>query len=84
MIKIQNQKIQALKKILLKNMTCYIVGPDTALGPIVQSTISANAGLNFNLLFWLMPFCSTVCFKTLKNKSSNDPEYICGKTCSTS
>ena len=34
------------------------------LGPVVQSMINANPGLNFNLLFWFMYFCSTVCFKT--------------------
>ena len=53
-------------------------------GPVVQSTISGNPGLNLNLLFWFMHFCSKARFKTLKNKSSIDPENICGKTCSTS
>ena len=53
-------------------------------GPVVQSTISANPRLNFNLLLWFMYFSSTVRFKTLKHKSSIDPENICGKTCSTS
>ena len=53
-------------------------------GPVVQSTFSANPGLNLNLLFWFMHFCSTVQFKTLRNKSSINPESICGKTCSTS
>ena len=53
-------------------------------GPVVQSSISANPGLNFNLLFWFMHFCSTVCFKTLKNKSSIDPENIYERICSTS
>ena len=52
-------------------------------GPVVQSTISTNPGLNFNLLFWCMYFYSTVCFRTLKHESSIDPENICGKTCST-
>ena len=42
-------------------------------GPIVQSPISTNPRLNLNPLFWFVYFCSTVCFKTLKNKSSIDP-----------
>ena len=52
--------------------------------PVVQSMISANPELNFNLLFWFKHFCSTVCFKTLKNKSFIDPENICEKTYATS
>ena len=46
------------------------------LGPVVQSTISANPGLNFNLLFWFMHSCKTVRFKTLKHKSSIDPKIF--------
>ena len=52
--------------------------------PVVQSMISANPGLNFNLMFGFMHFCSKDRFKTLKNKSYIDPENICRKTCSTS
>ena len=48
------------------------VGRFVNLGSVVQSTISVNPGLNFNLLFWFMHFYSTVHFKTLKNKSSDD------------
>ena len=47
----------------------------------MQSTVNTNPGLNFNLLFWFMHFCSTVHLKILKNKSSIDPEKICGKSC---
>ena len=61
-----------------------IRGRGNIQGPVVQSTISTNSGLNFNLLFWFMHFCSTVRFKSLNNKSFIEPENICGKTCSTS
>ena len=37
------------------------------LRPVVQSMISPNPGLNFNLPFLFMHFCSTVHFKTLKH-----------------
>ena len=56
-----------------------------SLGLVVQSTISANPGFNFNLLFWFMHFCSSVCFKTLKKiKVLFTQNVFCGKTCSTS
>ena len=45
---------------------------DLALEPVVQSTINTNPWLIFDLLFWFMYFCSTICFKTLKSKSSID------------
>ena len=69
-----------------KTIACltYLLNKLLQLGPVVQSTFSINPGLNFNLLFWFMHFCSTVGFKTLNNKSSIDREDICGKTCSTS
>ena len=54
------------------------------LGPVVQSAISTNPGLNFNRLFWFMHFCSTVCFKILKTVSFIEPENILWKICSTS
>jgi hypothetical protein len=51
------------------------------LEPVVQSPISANPGLNFNLLFLFMYFCMMICnFKTLENKTSIEPEKISGKT----
>jgi hypothetical protein len=53
------------------------------LGPVVQSPISANPGLNSNLLFLFMYFCMIICFKTLENKISIEPEKISGKTYST-
>ena len=40
--------------------------------PTAQSAISANTGLNCNAMLWFIHFCSTVRFKTLKNKSSID------------
>ena len=52
-------------------------------GPVVQSPISANPGLNFNLLFLFMYFCMIIHFKTLGNKTSIEPEKISGKTYST-
>ena len=36
-----------------------------ALGPVVQSTISANPGLKFNPLFWFRYICKSVNFRTL-------------------
>jgi hypothetical protein len=48
-------------------------------GPVVQSPISANPGLNFNLLFLFMYFCMIIRFKTLENKTSIEPEKISGK-----
>ena len=53
------------------------------LGPVVQSPISANPGLNFNLLFLFMYFCMIIRFKTLENKTSIKPEKTSGKTYST-
>jgi hypothetical protein len=40
-------------------------------------------GSNFNLLFLFMYFCMIICFKTLENKTSIEPEKISGKTYST-
>ena len=52
-------------------------------GQLFKARLSPlNPGLNFNLLFWFMHFTSTVRFQTLENKTSIDPENICGKTCS--
>jgi hypothetical protein len=53
------------------------------LGPVVQRPISANPGLNFNLLFLFVYFCMIIRFKTLENKTSIEPERISGKTYST-
>ena len=61
-----------------RNLTNHFRKPFKQQGPVVQSTISAIPELNFNLLFWFMHF-ATVRFKTLKYKSSVDPENICGK-----
>jgi hypothetical protein len=33
-------------------------------GPVVQRWVSADLGLKFNLLFWLVYFCTSVYFKT--------------------
>jgi hypothetical protein len=51
--------------------------------PVVQSLISANPGLNFNLLFLFMYFSMIIRFKTLENKTSVEPGKISGKTYST-
>jgi hypothetical protein len=55
------------------------------LGRVVQSPISANLGIHFDLLFLFMYFCITMIirFKTLENKTSIEPEKISGKTYST-
>ena len=66
--------------LVVNTMRCqysFISGP---LGPVVQSPISANPGLNFNLLFLFMYFCMIIRFKTLENKTSIEPEKISGKT----
>ena len=47
-----------------------------SLGPVVQSTISANPGLNFNLLFLFMHFCPSICFKTSEKKTFIGPDKI--------
>jgi hypothetical protein len=56
----------------------FVVNTQTSLplGPVVQSTISANPGLNFNLLFLFMHFCSTICFKTSEKKTFIGPDKI--------
>jgi hypothetical protein len=51
--------------------------------PVVQSLISANPGLNFNLLFLFMYFSMIIRFKTKENKTSVEPGKISGKTYST-
>ena len=51
------------------------------LGPVVQSSISANpAGLNINPLFSFMYFNMAVCFKTFDKETSVHPENISRKT----
>jgi hypothetical protein len=45
-------------------------------GPVVQSTISAIPGLNFNLLFLFMHFCTSICFKTSEKKTFIGPDKI--------
>jgi hypothetical protein len=52
------------------------------LGPVIQSPISANPGLKFNLVFLFMYFCM-IRLKTLENKTSIEPEKISRKTYST-
>jgi hypothetical protein len=54
-----------------------------AWGPVFQSLISANPGLNFNQLFLFIYFCMIIYFKTLENKTSIEPKKISGKTYST-
>jgi hypothetical protein len=46
------------------------------LGPVVQSWISANPGLKFNLLFLFMYFCTSICFKTSEKKIHICPDKI--------
>ena len=50
-----------------------------AMGPVVQSWISANPGLKFNPLFWFGYICTSVYFKTLENKTSIDTDMNFGK-----
>jgi hypothetical protein len=50
--------------------------PIANLGPVVQSTISAIPGLNFNLLFYFMHFCTSICFNTSEKKTFIDPDKI--------
>jgi hypothetical protein len=52
--------------------------PTEIQGPVVQSSISANPGLKFKLLFWFV-FCMSIYFKTLENKTSIDPDKISRK-----
>jgi hypothetical protein len=51
----------------------------SSLNKFVQRWISANAGLKFNLLFWFVYFCMSVCFKTLGNRTSIDTDKISRK-----
>ena len=55
----------------------FIVNP---LGPVVQSWISANPGLKFNLLFQFMYFCTSICFKTSEKKTLICPDKISEET----
>ena len=48
-------------------------------GPVVQSSIRANPGLNINTLFQFMYFHMAVWFETLDKKTCVDPEKILGK-----
>ena len=52
----------------------------TQLRLFVRSWISTNSGLKFSLLFWFVYFCVSVYFKTSENRTSLDPNKICGKT----
>ena len=45
-------------------------------GPVVQTWVSANAGLKFNPLFWFLYFYPFVSSKTLGTKTSIDIEKI--------
>ena len=49
-------------------------------GPVVQSSISDDPGLNINTLFWFMSFYIAVCFKTFDRKTSVYPGENSGKT----
>jgi hypothetical protein len=60
-----------------------LVRENVLQGPVVQSPISANPGLNFNLLFLFMYFCMIIRLKTLENITSIEPEKISRKTYST-
>ena len=56
----------------------YIKKPTEIQGPVVESSISANPGLKFKLLFWFV-FCMSIYFKSLENKTSIDPDKISRK-----
>ena len=47
-----------------------------AQGPVVQSWISDNPRLKFNLLFQFVYFCKSVYFKTSENTIPTDPDKI--------
>ena len=49
---------------------------DYVVDPVFQSRISAKPGLIFKLLLWFIQFCGIVGFKTIKPKSSIEPENI--------
>ena len=46
------------------------------LGPFVQSCISANNGLKFNLVFQFVYVCRSVYFKTSQTKTPIDADKI--------
>ena len=48
-------------------------------GSVVQSWISPNPWSKFNLLSWFEYFCTSVHFKTLENRTSDDPDKISTK-----
>ena len=48
-------------------------------GPVVQSSISANPGLNINTLFWFVYFYMAMCVKTLDKKTTVDHKRFLGK-----
>ena len=45
--------------------TCLPVVTDLVQGSVVQSTISAIPGLNFNVLFWFIHFLQQSSFQNL-------------------
>jgi hypothetical protein len=49
------------------------------MGPVVQSWISPNPGLNFNLLFWLRISACLFISKRPESKTSVDPDKISRK-----
>jgi hypothetical protein len=75
-----NRQGQLFKAGLALNLNQNLTQPQV---PVVQSLISTNHGLNFNLLFLFMYFCMISRFKTLENKTSVEPRKISGKTYST-
>jgi hypothetical protein len=44
------------------------------LGPVVQSEVKANRGLNFNQVFQFVYFCTSVYLETSKRKTLIDPD----------
>ena len=55
------------------------MGTRMPLGPVVQSWISSNPGLKFNLLFWFECLCMSLYFRTLENITLIDPDKISRK-----
>ena len=51
-------------------------------GPVVQSWVSANPGLKFDL-FKFMYFCTSIYFKASEKKTPIDPDKIPEKNIST-
>ena len=46
---------------------------------VVQSTSCTSPGLNFNLLFWLVHYYSTIRFQTFQKNVLSERKYLCKK-----